>query len=380
MKVVYVIDSLASKGGAERIISEKMSYLADHFGYDVTVVTCYQDSTNNPNTYFLSPKVRQINLDIPYFSQYREKYPKRLWVKWILYKRLCKELIQTVVPIAPDVLVSVSYFNADLVCGIHCKAVKVVEAHESRLFTLQLDGKKESAMKRLFTRFYEWWYFRRVEHRAHIVVCLTRGDAQLWHKARRVEVIPNFSIMPISRISNCDTKRVIAVGRLEWQKGYDMLIDAWAEVEKRHPDWQLFIFGSGRAEQQLRQQIAEMKLQSVNITSFTSDISEEYAKSSFLVLSSHFEGFPLVILEAQRHALPIVAFKCPFGPEDVIEDGKCGYLVTMGDLQTLSNKICYLIENSSIRKQFSAAALEMVKTYDVDKIMLRWKKLFEELK
>jgi glycosyltransferase involved in cell wall biosynthesis len=379
MKVVYVIDSLASKGGAERIISEKMNYMAERFGYDVTVITCYQSFANHPNTYHLSPEVRQVNLDIPYYSQYSVKYPKRLFVKWSLYKRLRKELTQAIETIDPDILVSVSYFNADMLSGIRCRAAKVVEAHESRLFTLQLDGESKSTVKRLFTRLYEWWYFRRVEHRANTVVCLTKGDAKLWHKARRVEVIPNFSIMPVNQLSSCDSKRVIAVGRLEWQKGYDMLLEAWAEVEKRHPDWELNIYGSGRAEQQLRNQLADLGLCSVKLIPFTPNISEEYSKSSILVLSSRFEGLSLVLIEALRHALPEVAFNCPFGPNEVIEDGKNGYLVTVGDIKALTDKLCVLIENPLIRKQFSAAAIERAKLFDVDTIMSRWKKLFEEL-
>ena len=379
MKIVYVIDTLASKGGAERIISEKMGYLAENFGFDVTVVTCYQLPAVHPNAYPLSNKVKQVNLGIPYYSQFKVGYPKRLFMKWSFHRSLKRQLNETVARLAPDVLVGVSYFNADMLCRINCHAAKVVEAHEARLFTLQLDGESKSTVKRLFTRLYEWWYFRRVEHRANTVVCLTKGDAKLWHKARRVEVIPNFSIMPVNQLNSCDSKRVIAVGRLEWQKGYDMLLEAWAEVEKRHPDWELNIYGSGRAEQQLKNQLADLGLRSVKLIPFTPNISEEYSKSSILVLSSRFEGFSLVLIEALRHALPAVAFNCPFGPNEVIEDGKNGYLVTVGDIKALTDKLCVLIENPLIRKQFSAAAIERAKLYDVDTIMSRWKKLFEEL-
>jgi len=379
MKVVYVIDSLASKGGAERIISEKMSYMAERFGYDVTVITCYQSFENNPNTYHLSPEVRQVNLNIPYYSQYSVKYPKRLFVKWSLYKRLGKELTQAIETIDPDILVSVSYFNADMVSGIRCRAAKVVEAHESRLFTLQLEGKSLSTVKRLSTRLYEWWYFRRVEHRAHTVVCLTKGDAKLWYKTRKVEVIPNFSAMPIYRVSDCNAKRVIAVGRLEWQKGYDMLLKAWAEVERHHPDWELNIFGSGRLEMKLKELANSLGLKTITMIPFTPNISEEYAKSSICVLSSHFEGFSLVLLEAMRHGVPCVSFDCPYGPSDVLVDGKCGFTVTVGDIQALADKISLLIENKELRQRFSAAALQRAEHFNVDRIMLRWKQLFEKL-
>ena len=86
MKIVYVIDSLASRGGAERILSEKMNYLALHDGYEVYVITCYQNSSREPNAYPLSEKVHQIDLNIPYYSQYHYRYPVRLWKKWQIYR------------------------------------------------------------------------------------------------------------------------------------------------------------------------------------------------------------------------------------------------------------------------------------------------------
>ncbi len=378
MKVVYVIDSLASKGGAERIISEKMSYLADRFAYDVTVVTCYQPSSL-PNVYPISANVKQINLGIPYYSQYRVGYPKRLFVKWSYYRRLRRQLSVIVKKINPDILVGVSYFKADMLCRIKCKAAKVIEAHEARLFSLKLDGNNSSPFLRTWVRINGKRYFRSVEKYANVVVPLTQGDAKLWTRARRVEIIPNFSSMPISRLSLCTEKRVIAAGRLEWQKGYDLLFEAWKQVEKKHPDWRLDIFGSGRLENTLKQQLVSSGIKNITIIPFTPNISEEYAKSSICVLSSRFEGFSLVLLEAMRHGVPGVSFDCPFGPSDVLEDGKSGFIVPVEDVTALANKLCVLIEDELLRKQFSAAALERAKIFDVDMIMLKWKELFEVL-
>ena len=379
MKIVYVIDTLASKGGAERIISEKMGYLAEHFGCDVSMVTCYQRPAVHPNAYPLSEKVKQINIGIPYYSQFKVGYPKRLFVKWTFHRQLKRQLTETITRLDPDVLVGVSYFNADMLCNIKCKAAKVIEAHEARLYSIQLDGRSSSLLPRTWARLKGTRYFRSIEKRADAVVCLTQGDAQLWKKAQRVEVIPNFSMMPVSRLSRCNDKRVIAVGRLEWQKGYDLLFDAWKLVEMKHPDWRLDIFGSGRLEKTLKEQLASSGLKAVTIIPFTSNISEEYAKSSICVLSSRFEGFSLVLLEAMRHGVPGVSFDCPFGPSDVLVNGKCGFIVPAEDVTALAEKICLLIEDGTLRHQFSAAALERAKFFDTDKIMSRWKSLFEEL-
>ena len=126
----------------------------------------------------------------------------------------------------------------------------MVESHEARIFTMSDKGLSRSFFSRLYMKYYRGRYFRRIEKKADVVVTLTNGDAKEWMKAKRVEVIPNFTVMPVVKQSACDNKRVIAVGRLEWQKGFDRLIDAWAIVSQQHPDWQLDIFGSGSLGEQ----------------------------------------------------------------------------------------------------------------------------------
>ena len=378
MKIVYVIDSLASKGGAERILSDKMNYMAAHYGYEVYVVTCYQDFATMPNAYYLSDQVTQINLNIPYYSQYKYGYPKRLWVKHQLYQRLLHGLTETIQRIDPDVLIGLGYFNADLVSGIPCRAKKIVESHEARIFTMSDRGLSRSLPSRLFMRYYKKRYFRRVERQADVVVTLTTGDAKEWQRARRVEVIPNFTVMAVSRLSDVMAKRVIAVGRLEWQKGFDRLIEAWQTVEQRHPDWSLTIFGSGTLEGDLQRLIMDRSLKTVSIHPFTPTIADEYGQSAVFALSSRFEGFGLVLLEAMQAGLPCVTFDCPFGPSDVVKDGKNGFVVPDGDVERFAECLCRLIEDQKLRQQFSAASVERARVFDVDTVMQQWKDLLEE--
>ena len=378
-KLVYVIDSLASKGGAERILSDKMNYMASHYGYEVYVVTCYQNADKDPNAYHLSDEVTQINLSIPYYSQYHYGYPRRLWVKHQLYQQLCKRLTETVQRIDPDILIGLGYFNADLVTGICCRARKVVESHEARIFTMSDKGLSRSFLSRLFMRYYKKRYFRRVERQADVVVTLTKGDAEEWQRARRVEVIPNFTVMPVTRLSDGTAKRVIAVGRLEWQKGFDRLLMAWQTVEQRHPDWQLTIFGSGTLETDLQRQMRELSLTRVALHPFTPTIAEEYAGSSIFVLSSRFEGFGLVLLEAMQAGLPCVTFDCPFGPSDVVADGESGFVVADGDMQQFAERLCVLIENEALRQRYAKAAILRARLFHVDTVMEQWRLLFQRL-
>ena len=378
MKIVYIIDSLALKGGAERIITEKMNYLATIYNYDVSVITYYQ--FHEPNTYPLSCKVKQINLSIPFYQQYRYSYPKRLWLKWGFYRQLQIELQQTVNSINPDILIGVGYTLADVVCSIKCQAAKIIESHEARMYTQSpLLHKNTSLFSTIFAILNRKIYLNIVEKRADAVVTLTKGDALEWKNAKRVEIIPNFSIMPISNLSNGESKRVIAIGRLEWQKGYDKLIDIWKLVSPTHSDWQLDIYGEGSLEADLKKRINEAGLINVTIHPFTHNISQEYASSSICVLTSRFEGFSLVLLEAMRHGLPCVTFDCPFGPKELIDDNKCGYVIENDNINQFAERLNYLIDNQQVRKRFAKEALMKSRKYNVDNIMNLWKELFNSL-
>ena len=378
MKIVYIIDSLALKGGAERIITEKMNYLATIYNYDVSVITYYQ--FHEPNTYPLSCKVKQINLSIPFYQQYRYSYPKRLCLKWGFYRQLQIELQQTVNSINPDILIGVGYTLADVVCSIKCQAAKIIESHEARIYTkFPLLHKNTSLFSTIYAILNRKIYLNIVEKRADAVVTLTKGDALEWKNAKRVEIIPNFSIMPISNLSNGESKRVIAIGRLEWQKGYDKLIDIWKLVSPTHSDWQLDIYGEGSLEADLKKRINEAGLINVTIHPFTHNISQEYAKSSIQVLTSRFEGFSLVLLEAMRHGLPCVTFDCPFGPKELIDDNKCGYVIENDNINQFAERLNYLIDNQQVRKRFAKEALMKSRKYNVDNIMNLWKELFNSL-
>ena len=380
MKIVYVIDSLASKGGAERIVSDKLNYMAEHYGYDVYIITCYQNQQKDPNTYYLSEKVSQINLNISYYRQYRYRYPQRLWVKWTIYRRLIQLLKDTVRQIDPDVLVALGYFMADVVTGIPCRAVKLVESHDARSFSMLGKGLKRSFLSKIYIKLYRKYSLRQVERQADLIVTLSEAEAKEWVKAKRVEVIPNFTVMPVWRQSTCQNKRVMAAGRLEWQKGFDRLIASWAMVHDKHPDWHLHIFGSGTMKHQLIEQITFHGLEEViTIHPYTSAIDKEYSDSSIFALSSRFEGFGLVLLEAMQSGLPCVTFDCPFGPSEVVVDNQTGFVVDKGDVATFADKLCCLIEDESLRKRFSEASVERAKHYDVEKVMNRWKTLLEGL-
>lgn len=163
------------------------------------------------------------------------------------------------------------------------------------------------------------------------------------------------------------------------QKGFDRLIDAWSIVNMQHPDWVLRIYGDGM-RQQLQQQIDRLGIASSCILEHsTPDIDEKYCESSIFALSSRYEGFGMVIIEAMACGIPPVSFACPCGPRDIIDDGKNGLLVENGNIEMLAGKICYLIENDEIRRKMGQQARIDVERFKIEQIAGQWKELFESL-
>ena len=176
-------------------------------------------------------------------------------------------------------------------------------------------------------------------------------------------------------------KRVIAAGRLVRQKNFASLIRAWKEVHAKHPDWKLDIYGEGSLKTSLEKLIADLQLEgAVCLQGKTQEIFKEMTNSSIFVLSSIYEGFGLVIVEAMSCGLPVVSYACPCGPKDIIEDGKDGFLVEVNDEQTLAARINQLIEDEELRRQMSQAALQKSEKYKMERIIPMWMDLFEKLK
>ena len=193
-----------------------------------------------------------------------------------------------------------------------------------------------------------------------------------------IETINNpLSFFP-ERFSQCESKQIIAAGRYVPQKGFDLLIDAWSLVEKKHPDWKLNIFGDGDRKL-LENIIIKNNLQNCYLNHSTNDIASEFINSSIYVLSSRFEGFGLVITEAMACGVPPIAFDCPCGPKDIINNFKDGILVKSEDINELADKICFLIENENIRKEMGIKARKSSERFKIEHITMQWESLFEKL-
>ena len=177
-----------------------------------------------------------------------------------------------------------------------------------------------------------------------------------------------------------ESKVLIAAGRLVRQKGFDLLIAAYATVGARHPDWQLRIFGWGAKRAELAAQIEELGLAGrVRLEGPTRRLDEELAAASGYVLSSRFEGLPMVLLEAATAGVPAVAFDCPTGPGEIIDHGRNGLLAPPEDVEALAAGMLRLIEQPAERRAMGAAARADSSRYSMASVRQAWVQLFTEL-
>jgi glycosyltransferase involved in cell wall biosynthesis len=226
---------------------------------------------------------------------------------------------------------------------------------------------------------------RREFRRFDAIVVLTAEDErdyrdELGTASTRVERIPNALPALGGGTAALEEKAVVAAGRLTGQKGFDLLIEAFARVVRERPDWQLRIYGDGSQRGELERQLADLGLNgSVKLMGATRDIGEELARGSVFALSSRFEGFGMVLVEAMSKGLPVVSFDCPRGPGEIVDDGVDGVLVPNGDIDAFAQALLDLIGDEERRRSLGAAGLVKSKSYEIGPIGARWDTLLAEL-
>jgi len=345
MNILFIISSLKNKGGTERVAS----LLANHLScfYQITILS--REIHSKENAYYLDKRVNDIKFTgggLDFLMQ-------------------CK---QHVAKSNPDIVVihTMSKLTPILLLGgIKAKSVWSIE-HVSFRF--------HSTFFRLLRRY----FYKKIDR----VITLTKEDAinyELFHPAITIIANPTPLPLKIDNVKNTSIalKNIVSIGRLTNQKGFDLLIEAWSLVENQYPDWSLYIYGEGEDRDKLEKMITGKSLNNIILKGITSNIQAVYDNAAFYVMSSRFEGFGMVLIEAQSRGLPIVSFNCQSGPAEIITNNIDGYLVESKDVEALAERIRHLIENEFERESFSNNALLSAKRFESEVIIKQWVNLIE---
>lgn len=376
MKIAYCHCSLYNPGGMERVLLNKVSWIQRHYP-DAEIVVVTTDQQGRPPFYGFPAGVRLVDLGINYSLDNDKPVYNRI-ISYLRKRRLHRSrLTELLMTERPDITISLYPSESSFIPDINDGSKKVLELHFNRYFRLQYGRKgllglidryrsyRDVALARRFDRF----------------VVLTDEDCTYWGKMPNLEVIPNAALpMPVK--SDCMNKRVIAVGRLDFQKGFDRLINAWTIV-KRNPvseGWCLDIFGQGEWNEMLLNMVKDNELlESVHINPPTGNISKEYASSSILAMTSHYEGFPMVMIEGMSAGLPVVTFDFKCGPRDIIINNENGLIVKQDNIAAFAQGLLSLMKDDSKRIGMGKNAMGVVGRYSEDKVMAQWMNLFNEL-
>lgn len=378
MRIVYCISDYSPAGGTERTLSIQANYFAQ-CGHEVHIIITEVPQQKEP-AYKFSDKIKIHELNICYREVDNSTSPFKISDRIMKGRRHKQMLEHLLCQLHPDFTVSLFGHEIAFLYRLKDGSRKVLQYHFSRYSrSIECRYNKTSLFQKMFTLFKEWRK-RRFINEYDAFVVLTNEDAKCWKNIKNLHVIPNaISFIP-ENSSTCLNKQVISVGRLNVQKGYDMLLQAWSIVAGKYPDWRLVIYGQGEEHAKLQAMMQQYAIEgSVCIFPPTRDIVDKYVESSIYVMSSRYEGFPMVLPEAMACGLPCVSFMAPCGPSEIITQGEDGFLVPIDDIHELSEKLSILIADAHLRVKMGERARQNIMRYSVVQVMKQWERLFDLL-
>ena len=353
-RICFLSGDITRSGGTEKVACQIMNGLCDT--YQVIVISLFEK--NDRCFYSLDERIKRVKLF--------EHNPGGIKNYVSIVRKLKKILKEKQIDILIDIDSILDMFSVMAVRGLHTKLI----SWEHFNFYESMGNRFRVPIRKYITK------------KADVIVTLTKEDQLTFIKVHRgqsrVEQIYNpIEFEHTSLKYNSDSKTIISVGRLAKQKGFDYLIDVANIVLKQHPDWNWIILGEGDERPLLEAGIAEKRLDNLRLMGKVSNVSEYLKEASLFVLTSRYEGFPLVLIEAKANLLPVVSFKCKTGPAELVRDSVNGYLVDCFNIEEMAVKICKLIESYDLRESFSQKALLDTEKMDYSLIIEQWKKILE---
>lgn len=337
MRIFFIINSLKNSSGSERVACILANKLVEKLNYDVTILN------------------RDANFDeVAYPLDSRVKVQKIAGSQLSFYKSLVSTLKREI----PDFVIVHNMGKLSLLCSLIPKIKKLVILEHVSFIS-----------RPKYIQFLSKMLYKKI----HQVVTLTHRDKLSFDEFHsNVTVIPNFSPFPLKIKKDFEHKQIVSIGRLTDQKNYLHLLKAWEKIFHQLPEWKLCIYGEGEHKNLLIDYINAKQLLNVYLKGATSDVQHVYESSVFFVMSSKYEGLPMVLIEAQSFGLPIISYDCPNGPSDIIYDEMNGYLVDNQNIDELANRILELAKSPKKLEEFSKQSLINAQNYQPEKILYLW--------
>lgn len=375
MNIVYIVPSIEGKGGVERVLSKRINYFIEKFGYKISIITFKKESLEN--TFFYYNKEINLYSGEQKINEENEILLKKALIKIKFFKSNIEKIQKIIDKIQPDIIISINY-SLNSLLKLKTKAIKIKEKHGPRNIRL-IEKKQEINKIEKVIRKLELVIYEEKKQKLNKYIILTKSDIKYWKYRDNISVIPNILTFETKENSSLENKKIISIGRYEKEKDYSALIDIWNIIEKKNKDWKLEIYGDGSLKEILEEKIKKMNLENIHLKEPIKNVKEELLKNSIYVSTSKYEGFGLAILEAMHCGLPIVSFDCQSGPRELINNNKNGYLISLGDINNYANKLLELMNNFEKRKQMGYESKKRSYDFTEDKIMNMWRELFEDV-
>jgi glycosyltransferase involved in cell wall biosynthesis len=365
-RILFFLHSLAG-GGAERVAAALLNAWASE-GRDVTLLTNEGPASD---AYPLDPRVRRETLGLASPSS------SPAGAIWRNVQRV-RALRGVLTRLQPDIAIAFMT-TSNILLALARGAGRGIAIGAERVHPPAMPlGVSWEALR--------WWTYGRLDG----VVAQTERSAA-WirshTRARAVRIIPNPVAWPLTAqgagrspgsVGVAERKRLLGAGRLEPQKGFDQLIDAFAAVNA--PDWELVILGEGALRPALEERVTRAGMEDrIFLPGAVSNIGDWYQHATLFGLSSSYEGFPNVLAEAMAHGLPVVSFNCDTGPADLIEDGVNGLLVPPGDAAGFRGALERLMRDAELRRQLGARATDVRERFALPAVLRQWQQFMGDV-
>ncbi|MGU5758135.1 glycosyltransferase family 4 protein [Aeromonas caviae] len=348
-RISFFIGNLAGSGGTERVTILLARLLSDD--YDVYFISLSLSRTMS------MPFAKEIDV-IGVESGVKDYFN--------INKAIRRHVIENEIDVIINVDSILSIFSIPALFGCKCKNI-----------CWEHFNYKTNAFSR-----YRPWARNLAKLLSDKIIVLTERDRHYWNNDKVVTICnPTPYQDPIVKSVDLRKKRVLAVGRLTKQKGLERLITIWSIVEKKivDLDFSLEIIGDGELKGDLLQLINDNNLKKIKLIPFSSNIDDIYLDSAIYVMTSYFEGLPMVLIEALSFGMPIVSFDIDCGPSDIIEHGVNGYLIDDGDLESFADNLIHLMKSPEMISKMSKASLTKRKSYGEDAILKKWKSVINDI-